>query len=129
MLMDPTLLELTFVKLSVGVIIGLVLGSFITMLSYRLPRKISIVTPRSACPSCKTTLGLLDLVPVFSWIFMKGKCRHCGVHIGARYVIIELIITTITAFAFVWLGFTAWLLPSLLLIIMVMTTAIIKAEH
>ncbi|MBU6476255.1 MAG: A24 family peptidase, partial [Alphaproteobacteria bacterium] len=71
--------------------LGLVLGSFATALSYRLPQNISIVTKaRSQCPSCRHALGAADLVPLFSWIFLKGKCRHCGARIGLRYPLIEL---------------------------------------
>ncbi len=71
--------------------LGLVLGSFATALSYRMPRDISILTvKRSLCPVCQHTLGMADLVPVFSWVFLRGKCRHCRAPIGWRYPLIEL---------------------------------------
>lgn len=77
--------------LSVIVFLGLVLGSFATALSYRLPRDLSIVTiKRSQCPSCHRILGMADLVPLFSWIFLRGKCRHCRALIGWQYPLIEL---------------------------------------
>ncbi|MFH1157887.1 MAG: prepilin peptidase [Pseudomonadota bacterium] len=80
-----------FFDLSGTVFLGLALGSFATALSYRLPRGISIVTvERSQCPVCQKDLGMADLVPLFSWIFLRGKCRHCRAPIGWRYPVIEL---------------------------------------
>lgn len=77
--------------LAVTVFLGLVLGSFATALSYRLPRGLSIVKmKRSACPSCKRPLSAPDLVPVFSWLFLRGKCRTCKAAIGWQYPAIEL---------------------------------------
>ena len=73
-----------------GGIIGSILGSFGTMLAHRLPRHMSIVRPRSHCPSCQTTLGARDLVPIFSWLSTKGHCRHCRAPIGVKYLGIEL---------------------------------------
>lgn len=71
--------------------LGLVLGSFATALAYRLPRDLSIVKiKRSQCPACHKDLGMADLVPVFSWIFLKGRCRHCKEAIGWQYPLIEL---------------------------------------
>jgi leader peptidase (prepilin peptidase)/N-methyltransferase len=72
------------------VILGLVFGSFVTALSYRLPRGISIAKGRSACPACNTVLTARDLVPVFSWIAHRGACRACGSKISWRYPAIEL---------------------------------------
>lgn len=73
------------------VIIGLVLGSFATALSWRLPRGISIGgVRRSRCSSCQHDLGVPDLVPVLSWAFLRGKCRHCRAKISWRYPLIEL---------------------------------------
>lgn len=87
-----------------GLLIGLALGSFATMLSYRLPRGLSIVTPRSHCVRCKKTLGARDLVPVFSYVVAGGKCRHCGAKIGTRYLLIELAVTALCVIAFVTIG-------------------------
>jgi len=73
------------------VFLGLVFGSFATALSYRLPRGISIVSKaHSTCNSCGRNLTPLDLVPVFSWLALRGRCRGCGAKIGWRYPLIEL---------------------------------------
>jgi len=73
------------------IFIGLVLGSFATALAYRSPRNISIITKtRSECTSCKRELTFLDLVPLLSWVFLKGKCRSCKNNIGIQYPLIEI---------------------------------------
>lgn len=72
-------------------ILGLVFGSFVTMLSYRLPRGTSFVRGRSHCPSCQTPLGIPDLFPLFSWVFHRGMCRFCHKPVPWRYPAIELI--------------------------------------
>lgn len=73
-----------------ALLLGLCLGSYATALSWRVPRGISMIKKeRSACPSCDRNLGVLDLVPVFSWLFLRGRCRYCGARIGLRYPVIE----------------------------------------
>lgn len=77
--------------LSIAVLLGLIFGSFATALSFRLPRGVPIFsTERSQCPSCGHVLSVLDLVPILSWLFLLGRCRHCRRPIGTRYPIIEL---------------------------------------
>ena len=87
--------------------IGLALGSFATALAYRLPRDISIWKKhRSACPHCGRQLTAPDLVPVFSWVFLGGKCRSCKKSIGIEYPLIE-IATLLLCLAFYFrFGFT-----------------------
>ena len=72
-------------------IVGLALGSFLNVVIYRLPREESFGFNRSYCPECETRLKALDLVPVFSFLFLGGKCRYCGTEISYRYPIIELL--------------------------------------
>lgn len=72
--------------------IGAAIGSFLNVVIYRLPRGLSIHEPKySFCPSCKNRLGIPDLIPLFSWVFLGGKCRHCRAKIGSRYFGVELI--------------------------------------
>jgi len=74
-----------------AVLLGLVLGSFATALAYRLPRNLSMVKiKRSRCPACGRDLALADLVPLFSWVFLRGRCRYCRKEIGWQYPLIEL---------------------------------------
>lgn len=71
-------------------IIGVLLGSFFTLATYRLPLKQDITHTRSYCPNCNHKLNFFDLIPVLSYIFLGGKCRYCNKKIGPRYIIIEL---------------------------------------
>jgi len=71
-------------------ITGLVLGSFFNVVICRVPEKKSIVKPRSACPCCGTVLKPRDLIPVFSFLLQKGRCRYCKSPISLQYPIVEL---------------------------------------
>ena len=82
-------------------IVGLCIGSFLNVVAWRLPRKLPIAKGRSMCPQCGHTLGALDLVPVFSFLFLGGKCRYCKAPISWRYPASELL----TGAAF---GFAGW---------------------
>lgn len=72
-------------------IIGLLIGSFLNVCIYRIPKGESIAFPPSHCTSCNTRLKFFDLFPVLSYIFLKGKCRYCGEKISPRYAIIEML--------------------------------------
>ncbi len=61
---------------------GIVLGSFFNVVGLRVPKKESIVSPPSHCTVCNRKLGVLDLIPVFSYLFLKGKCKGCGTRIS-----------------------------------------------
>jgi leader peptidase (prepilin peptidase) / N-methyltransferase len=72
-------------------VVGAVLGSFLNVVIYRLPRGESVVSPRSRCPSCETQIAGYDNVPVLSWLVLRGRCRHCGATISPRYPAVELL--------------------------------------
>jgi leader peptidase (prepilin peptidase)/N-methyltransferase len=76
---------------------GLLIGSFLNVCIYRLPRDLSVVRPRSFCPGCEKTIAWYDNIPVLSYILLRGKCRHCKERIPLRYPIVEL--ATAGAFA------------------------------
>jgi leader peptidase (prepilin peptidase)/N-methyltransferase len=69
---------------------GLLIGSFLTVVVWRVPRKESIVSGRSKCPSCGATIGARDNVPVLSWLLLRGRCRSCGARISLIYPLTEL---------------------------------------
>ncbi|PYE01067.1 prepilin peptidase [Prochlorococcus marinus] len=79
----------TYFYLLLTSILGLSIGSFLNVVISRIPNKKSIAFPRSHCPSCKKNLMVFDLIPVISWLILKGKCRYCGQPISYRYSIVE----------------------------------------
>jgi leader peptidase (prepilin peptidase) / N-methyltransferase len=81
---------------------GLLVGSFLNVVIYRLPRNESIVFPPSHCPHCRHHLAWYDLFPVLSYFFLKGKCRYCHVHISSIYPFVELVTAVIFVTTF-WL--------------------------
>ena len=70
-------------------LIGLCFGSFANVLIFRLPRKISILSPPSACPACNCPIAPYDLIPILSWVLLKGRCRSCRKGISPRYPLTE----------------------------------------
>lgn len=126
--MDAVELPVAFHIVSVT-LLGLCLGSFASALSWRLPRGISFVTERSQCSSCRRNLTPLDLVPVFSWLFLGGKCRHCKAPIGWRYPLIELS-TLLLCYLFLWrFHFSIQLVPLMLLAPVVVSIIDIDLHH
>ncbi|MCW2751891.1 MAG: peptidase domain protein [Aeromicrobium sp.] len=75
----------------VAAVLGLLVGSFLNVVIWRVPRGESVVRPRSHCPSCDTELAERDNVPVISWLVLRGKCRTCSAPISARYPAVELL--------------------------------------
>ena len=71
------------------VVFGLALGSFINVCIDRLPHGQSILRPRSHCPACKTTLAARDMVPVLSYLLLRGRCRYCSAPIPKRVLLVE----------------------------------------
>ncbi len=70
---------------------GLLIGSFLNVCIYRMPRDLSVVRPRSFCPACEHPLAWYDNVPVLSYILLRGRCRKCGEPISARYPVVEVL--------------------------------------
>lgn len=108
----------------ISFIFGIVLGSFYNVVGYRLPLKQSIIKPSSHCPNCNHSLKPIELVPIFSYIFLKGKCKSCGQKISLFYPIFELITGILFALAYIVFGSTinlaiALILISVLLIIII----------
>jgi leader peptidase (prepilin peptidase) / N-methyltransferase len=71
-------------------LLGLAIGSFLNVVIWRVPRGESVATPPSHCPKCDAPIRPRDNVPVLSWLVLRGKCRHCGAPISARYPLVEL---------------------------------------
>lgn len=71
--------------------LGLAFGSFLNVCVYRLPRGISVIHPRSACPHCEQPIPFYDNVPIVSWLVLQGRCRRCQAPISPRYLVVELL--------------------------------------
>ncbi|AWE06089.1 prepilin peptidase [Lysinibacillus sp. 2017] len=97
-------------------IIGLILGSFYNVVGLRIPQRQSLITPPSHCINCNRRLTSLDLIPVISYIMLRGKCRICGVKISIAYPFIELVTAFLFAFATWKVGYSWELLVALLFI-------------
>jgi len=83
---------------------GLAFGSFLNVCIYRLPRGLSVVRPRSACPACNQPIRAADNIPVLSWLLLGGRCRNCKVRISPRYAAVELLTALMFLFCFSTFG-------------------------
>ncbi len=98
------------IVIAFATMLGAIVGSFLNVCIYRLPRKLSVVSPPSACPSCGRRLAWFENVPIIGYLALGGRCRTCHAAIGPRYAIVE----ALTAAMF---GFGAWYYgPTLLLV-------------
>jgi len=95
-----------FVIYAFVIAVGVTIGSFLNVLIYRLPRKIDFKKGRSFCPNCGHNLVAYDLVPVFSWAFLCGKCRYCKNKISFRYPLVELLGGLLAVLCVITKGFT-----------------------
>jgi leader peptidase (prepilin peptidase) / N-methyltransferase len=77
--------------------LGLAVGSFLNVVIHRVPRRESVVAPRSRCPGCGTELANRDNIPVVSWLLLRGRCRTCREPISARYPAVELLTAVVFA--------------------------------
>jgi len=89
----------------VSFVFGIVLGSFYNVVGYRLPLKQSLIKPSSHCTNCNHKLGASELVPIFSFLFQKGKCKNCGCKISSFYAIFELLTGILFALSYLTFGF------------------------
>ncbi len=87
-------------------LLGICIGSFLNVVVYRLPLEMDFAKGRSFCPKCKTTLRALDLIPIFSWIFLGRKCRYCKEKISFVYPFIELLTGVLFVMTYLKYGFT-----------------------
>ncbi|PYT81102.1 MAG: prepilin peptidase [Acidobacteria bacterium] len=104
---------------------GAVIGSFLNVCITRIPEEVSIISPGSRCPNCTTPIKPYDNVPVFAWLWLRGKCRTCGAPISLMYPLVEL--TTGLLFVAVFLEYgptqatVKWLFFTCLVIVLIIT--------
>jgi leader peptidase (prepilin peptidase) / N-methyltransferase len=97
-------------------LLGLAVGSFLNVVIYRVPNKLSIVTPRSACPVCAAPVRSRDNIPVLSWLLLRGRCRDCHAPISIQYPLVEVACGALFAGAAARLGYS-WDLPAFLVLL------------
>lgn len=87
-------------------LVGMAVGSFLNVCIYRLPRSLSLIHPPSMCPSCRTKIPFYDNVPVASYLWLRGRCRHCGAAFSLRYPLVELVSGLFAVAVFARYGFS-----------------------
>lgn len=111
-------------------IFGLIVGSFLNVCIFRMPREKSIVAPRSFCPKCRTPIKWYDNVPLFSYIVLLGKCRECKRRIPIQYPLVEIISAVASVFTFYhFQAWTPYLIYYLLLISPLIIVTFIDLPH
>lgn len=113
---------------------GACLGSFATALVYRLPRNIPMgkaggAYSRSACPSCDHALSWRDLVPVWSWVWLRGRCRYCQAKISSLYPLTEILTLSLCAILYLIYGYTALTVILLLMAPVIISILMIDIRH
>ena len=109
-------------------ILGLLIGSFLNVCIYRIPKEESIAFPPSHCGSCGSNIKAYDLIPVISWIFLRGKCRNCSEKISFRYPLVELTTAILFLLTYFQYGATIYLVRYLLLIPFLIVIAMIDYD-
>jgi len=125
-------LEVEFMQYYIGTMVfifGLLIGSFLNVCIYRIPNEKSIVSPPSSCPTCNNRIKGYDLIPVFSYLILGGKCRHCGEKISPRYMLIELLTGLLFLLCFMVVGYTGQLLAFLVLTSVLITITFIDIDY
>jgi leader peptidase (prepilin peptidase)/N-methyltransferase len=123
-LMDQTAVQALFLAL-----LGAMIGSFVNVVAYRLPRGESIVRPRSRCPGCGVQIAAYDNVPVVSWIVLSGRCRRCHGRISPQYPLVEALTAALFAAVALRTDMSAELWPGLVLMVLLVAVAAIDIEH
>ena len=110
-------------------ILGTVVGSFLNVCIYRLPREESVIWPASKCPHCAHPIRWFDNVPILSFFILRGRCRDCQGEISVRYATIE----TLTGIIFLWVsvffGWTAHGVVALILFCSLLVASVVDLEH
>jgi leader peptidase (prepilin peptidase)/N-methyltransferase len=108
---------------------GAIVGSFLNVVAYRLPRHESLITPPSHCPSCGMPVRPYDNIPVLSWLLLRGHCRGCGTAISVRYPLVEALTGALCVGAVLVHHSAAAITLSIVLILLVVPAGLIDLEH
>ena len=108
---------------------GLAFGSFVNVVAYRLPRRESLVKPRSRCPACGAHVRSYDNLPVVSWLLLRGRCRDCRARIPARYPIVEAAMAVLWVAVVLATSSIVSIALGLIFVTLLVTVALIDLEH
>ncbi|MCL2012465.1 MAG: prepilin peptidase [Cystobacterineae bacterium] len=110
-------------------VLGLCIGSFLNVVIARLPEGRSLWKPRSACMACQAPIRWFDNIPVFSWLFLKGRCRHCRQNISIQYPLVEFLTSALFLLCLWRFAWTFELFQALILIVFIVPLTFIDAKH
>jgi leader peptidase (prepilin peptidase)/N-methyltransferase len=116
-------------EIAFAAVLGAIIGSFLNVVAWRLPRGESLATPPSQCPSCGSRIAPYDNVPILSWVVLRGRCRRCGARISPRYPLIELITAAAFAAVVATRGFDSDLVLELPFVAALIALAAIDYDH
>jgi len=121
-------MPLAFAATFAGVF-GAMIGSFLNVVAYRLPRKESLVRPGSRCPGCGTDIKPYDNVPVLGWLMLRGRCRSCAIPISPRYPIVEATTAALAVAVVLTKHSAAQIVLGLVLVAVLVPIALIDLDH
>lgn len=107
---------------------GMVIGSFLNAVIYRVPRKISLLKGRSFCPSCNNYIAFYDNIPIFSYLILRGRCRNCHSRISFKYPLVELISAVLFSVNYIFFGISLKTLSGILLCSALVAVSFIDIE-
>ncbi len=110
-------------------VLGAIVGSFLNVVSYRLPRHESLISPASHCPKCGTPVKPYDNIPILSWLLLRGRCRSCAAPISPRYPLVEVLTAALCVGAVLAHTSASGVALSVALILLVVPAALIDLEH
>jgi leader peptidase (prepilin peptidase)/N-methyltransferase len=110
-------------------VLGAIVGSFLNVVSYRLPRHESLISPASHCPKCGTPVKPYDNIPILSWLLLRGRCRSCAAPISPRYPLVEALTAALCVGAVLAHTSASGVALSVALILLVVPAALIDLEH
>ncbi|MFN3550511.1 MAG: prepilin peptidase [Endomicrobiia bacterium] len=111
-------------------LLGLIFGSFANVLIYRIPKKISILSPRSFCPHCKVSIKWYDNIPILSYVLLLGKCRSCKTKISIEYPLVELLSGILAVLCYLKFNiYTMWIFYNFLFVLLVISFIDLKTTE
>ncbi|HVL94977.1 MAG TPA: prepilin peptidase [Solirubrobacteraceae bacterium] len=114
---------------AIAAVFGALIGSFLNVVIWRLPRGESVVSPPSACPSCGARIKAYDNVPVVSWLLLRGRCRNCGARISPRYPLVEGLTAALLALVVIVHGADRDAIIGIVFVLVLIPVALIDLDH